>query len=320
VPSDTTVTIEDLAAIADRASGLDDPSPVVAELVAAVDQGRVADEEAAVHALLLASEMTELAGDLPAALGLAGRAAALPPESGFARACYAELLVKSGREQEGLEQFAAVRPELLRDPLAPAYVGESLEACGLGDVAQEWLTAAAQSALDVDEPDFTGIELLFELVKERHRIRETLELAHDDMDGLYHQMDAAAEGSDHAEGQALLFWPEPELAGVLARWPERADIYGPDWDAHRAGVERTLAGWSASGMIRIGLIAGTVDGLLAYAAGEEADPADPEVHADYADETAHSSGAVEWPPQRNASCWCASGAKYKKCCLPRSRA
>ena len=29
--------------------------------------------------------------------------------------------------------------------------------------------------------------------------------------------------------------------------------------------------------------------------------------------------AVEWPPPRNGPCWCGSGLKYKKCCLPRSR-
>ncbi|WP_246077495.1 SEC-C metal-binding domain-containing protein [Actinomadura hallensis] len=23
---------------------------------------------------------------------------------------------------------------------------------------------------------------------------------------------------------------------------------------------------------------------------------------------------LDWPPERNAPCWCASGRKYKKCC------
>ncbi|WP_373315313.1 SEC-C metal-binding domain-containing protein [Asanoa ishikariensis] len=27
-----------------------------------------------------------------------------------------------------------------------------------------------------------------------------------------------------------------------------------------------------------------------------------------------------WPPARNQERWCGSGAKYKTCCLPRSRA
>jgi uncharacterized protein YchJ len=27
---------------------------------------------------------------------------------------------------------------------------------------------------------------------------------------------------------------------------------------------------------------------------------------------------VEWPPERNAPCWCGSGQKYKRCCRPRS--
>nr|WP_310376412.1 SEC-C metal-binding domain-containing protein [Catenuloplanes atrovinosus] len=28
---------------------------------------------------------------------------------------------------------------------------------------------------------------------------------------------------------------------------------------------------------------------------------------------------MAWPPERNGACWCGSGQKYKKCCLPRSR-
>ncbi|GIE88011.1 SEC-C metal-binding domain-containing protein [Actinoplanes regularis] len=325
MPSHTTLTIDDLDAIAHRAHDLDDPSPVAAELVAAVDQGLVEDDFAAVHALLLASEIVERSGDLTAALGLAERAAGLPAEDGFARACYAELLVKSGRAEDGLAEFAAVRPELLEDVLAPSYVGAALEACGLAAVAEEWLSDATRAVIeendldlrDRDElPDFDAVELLYALLTERHRVREGLELPHDELDGLFHELEAAAEGPAPQSGQAMLFWPEPEFVKLLARWPERATIYGRDWDEHRAGVEGNLAGWSASGTVHLGLIAGSLDDLIAFATAGGVDPAVPETHADYADEL---SGITEWPPQRNAPCWCGSGAKYKKCCLPRSR-
>ncbi|GIF15442.1 SEC-C domain-containing protein [Actinoplanes teichomyceticus] len=319
MPSDATLTLDDLDAIAHRAAGLDDPSPVVAELVAAVEQGRLAEPADAAHAFLLASEITERAGDLPAALGLAERAAAAPGADGFVRAGHAELLVRSGHAEQGRAVFADVRPELLQDPLAASYLSESLEAAGLAGVAEEWLSAAVRTLLSGDQPVLDRVEVMFALVKERHRVREGLGLEHDELDDLYHEMQVAVDTPDPDEGRALLFWPEAELAALLARWPGQAETYGSDWDEHRAGLERTLAGWSGSGVVRLGLFVGSVDGLLAFAAEEGVDPADPQAHLEYADVVGETAGAVEWPPQRNAPCWCGSGVKYKKCCLPRSR-
>ncbi|WIM97478.1 SEC-C metal-binding domain-containing protein [Actinoplanes oblitus] len=319
MPSEARITHEDLDAIADRAAALDDPSPLLAELVAAVDGDRLADPADVPQALLLAAEIAEATGDLPAALGLAERAVAISPEDGFARACRAELLVKSGRADEGRREFGALRPELLRDPAAPFYLAETLTACDLGEAAEEWLTAAVRSLTEERDPGLDRVEQLFELVKERHRVREELELGHDDLDDLYHEMAAAVDGTAPAGGRAMLFWPEPEFAELLARWPEHADSYHADWDQHRAGVERALAGWSASGTVHLGLLAGSVDGLLTFAEAQGLDPAAEDTHGAYADEIADALGAVEWPPQRNAACWCGSGLKYKKCCLPRSR-
>lgn len=236
---------------------------------------------------------------------------------------HAKLLFQSGREEAGREAFDAVRPSLSQDPDASGYVGAALEECGLAAVAEEWLSQAARTLLDsgeFDPDDDAGtIEVVFGVLHERHRIREVLELEHDDLDGLFHEMEAAAEGPD-LDGQALLYWPEAELAQVLERWPALAEIYGLDWLDHRTNVERTLAGWSAAGVIRIALLPGSMAGLLAFAAAEGEDPADQETHADYADEVIETAEPMEWPPQRNAPCWCASGLKYKKCCLPRSRA
>ncbi len=49
-----------------------------------------------------------------------------------------------------------------------------------------------------------------------------------------------------------------------------------------------------------------------------AQPADRDL-ATYPDLRAVAPAAMTpWPPQRNARCWCGSGAKYKRCC--RSRA
>ncbi|WP_436523122.1 SEC-C metal-binding domain-containing protein [Actinoplanes sp. HUAS TT8] len=328
MPSETPLTVDDFDAIAYRAAALDDPTPVVAELIAAVERGPVEDDETAAHAFILAAEITERAGDLPGALGYARRATEVPGEDGLARAGYAELLVKSGREKEGRELFDALRPELLQDPHAPAYVGEALDACGLGAVAEEWLSVAARTIVEEnqfgpedDSDDLGVLDLLFAVLTERHRIRESMEFPHDELDGLFHEMEDALDEDEPVEsGQALLYWPEAELAQVLQRWPERADIYGLDWLDHRTNVERTLAAWSSTGVTRIALIPGSMAGLLAYAAEAGVDPGDREAQADYAADRADGGELTEWPPQRNGACWCASGAKYKKCCLPRSRA
>jgi hypothetical protein len=34
---------------------------------------------------------------------------------------------------------------------------------------------------------------------------------------------------------------------------------------------------------------------------------------------ARPGARIPWPPERSDACWCGSGLKYKKCCLPRSR-
>ncbi|MFG1883268.1 SEC-C domain-containing protein [Micromonospora sp. NPDC049102] len=47
---------------------------------------------------------------------------------------------------------------------------------------------------------------------------------------------------------------------------------------------------------------------------------DAAIRAGYAAEvSARPAARVPWPPERNDACWCGSGLKYKKDCLPRSR-
>ncbi|MEV6349010.1 SEC-C domain-containing protein [Actinoplanes sp. NPDC051851] len=316
------LTIDDLDALAHEAFELEDPAPIAARLVEAVEQGRLADPADAPHALLLASEVTERTGDLAAALVLAERAVAAGGDA-FARSCVGELLLRTGRADEGMALFEELRPELLRDPLAASFVSESMEAGGRGETVEQWLTSAAQALLDearaAGEPDYDKMQVVYALIKERHRVREELELPHDEMDGLFHEMQQAIEAGEPDEGRAVLFWPEAEFTELISRWPDRATEYGKDWDEHRAGLERTLAGWSSSGAMRLGIFPGSVTALVAFADGEKADPGTVETHSAYAEEIGEYSPVREWPPQRNAPCWCDSGAKYKKCCLPRAR-
>ena len=97
-----------------------------------------------------------------------------------------------------------------------------------------------------------------------------------------------------------------------------AAAYGSDFDEHRAHLESELVRLAGAGRAGLGLLPGTVAGLTAFAGGD-GDPADPKTRAGYANRIAGGTGRVPWPPERNEACWCGSGLKYKKCCLPRSR-
>src|SRR6185312_9192346 len=143
-------------------------------------------------------------------------------------------------------------------------------------------------------------------------------LPHDEYDNLADRLRAASTHALDAldDGPAtLLYWPEAEFTALLTRWPALVDSYPKTWDEHRTQIERALADAAGLGGADLGVVAGTVEGLAAFA-GEE--PVDEEALDEYAD-SLDEVGLTAWPPGRNDACWCGSGAKYKKCCLPRSR-
>jgi hypothetical protein len=344
VPSSGLLTSEDLDQIGHMAFAADDPSAVAAELVEAVEQGRVADPAGGGDALLLAAEIAERTGDLAAALGLAQRAVAAhraggDTECGFPRAFRAGLLLRLGRDDEAMTEFAALRPLLSRDPDAAWYVGEALEAGGRAELAVQWLTAAlgtalqARAALAARRPEPAhgqAAVAAFMLAQQRHRLRRNLGWMHDDYDELADGLQAAVaealgttEDEDEDEEQyqatAVLFWPAVELDRLLARWPVLAGAYGQSWDEHRTRVERGLVLWSESGHTNLAVLAGSAEELAGYADRHGGDPADPQVRQDYAQHLTDHPQLTRWPPRRNEPCWCGSPGKYKKCCLPRSR-
>jgi hypothetical protein len=133
----------------------------------------------------------------------------------------------------------------------------------------------------------------------------------------------AEEGEDEYgyEGSAVLFWPRVQFAALLLRWPEMADVYGATWDEHRGRIEQGLHTLSASGETRLAVFDGDVDDLSAYLDRHGGHPTDSDVRQGYVEHRDDVDTTRRlWPPQRNQPCWCGSGLKYKKCCLPRPRA
>ncbi|HEU0088345.1 MAG TPA: SEC-C metal-binding domain-containing protein [Pseudonocardiaceae bacterium] len=332
------LTTYDLDEIGHTSFRADRPLQVAAELVDAVEQGWLADQADTGYALILAAEIMERAGDLPAAEALAERAVAAyqahrDPGYGYPRAFRAGLLMQLGREDEAMAELTALRPLLSQDADAVSYISETLEECGHAEIAEQWLTAALAPALRRREalesqratPAYEQAAMLaFSLIQNRHRVRRDLDLPHDAQDDLADQLAEAVEqalGDDELElkGVAVLFWPQPEFDRLLQRWPVLADVYGRTWDEHRAILQRTLMQLAESGHTRLAVLPGAAEELARYASRNGEEPTEPQVRRDYAEYLGDQAAQLIWPPGRNQSCWCDSGLKYKKCCLPRTR-
>jgi uncharacterized protein YecA (UPF0149 family) len=164
--------------------------------------------------------------------------------------------------------------------------------------------------------------IFFALLSERHEVRHELDLPHDELDEMAEALEAAVEDEQRYELEAelsrpVLFFPRAEFDELSQRLPDLARICGPTWDEHRADLERVLSARSAEGVpVDLRLVNGSAAEIAAFVEGR--DIAD-ELIDHYVDELDGRAAGVSWPPARNDSCWCGSGAKYKKCCLPRSR-
>ncbi|GAB3932756.1 SEC-C domain-containing protein [Micromonospora vulcania] len=313
------------------------PLGVAAELADAVEKGRLANPEDAGDALTLAAEIAEIRTKLDAALRYAELAVAAYPSAdddraGLARALRARVLFRlGGREDEAVAELTALRPLLLSRPDAPAYLSAALEVGGRSSTAEQWLSeavdtlvgdrAAADVEPEVGPPDAPGV--LFFALQQRHRVRRNLNLPHDRNDDLAdrleNQLVRRAQAPQGAESE-LLFWPRPEFDRLLAEQAALTETYGPDWDAHRARLEKELVRLTGAGQSGLGVLSATVDGLVGFADRRNGAPGDPEIRAGYARELSTRPNArIAWPPERNDACWCGSGLKYKKDCLPRSR-
>ncbi|MFF5178476.1 SEC-C domain-containing protein [Micromonospora sp. NPDC000316] len=320
------LTADRIDEIGSLGSASPDPAALAAELVSAVDEGRVADPDDTGYALLVAADIMEQAGDLADALALATRAIAeQPDEDAYARSVRGGLLLRLGREAEGLAELTALRPLLETNPDA-TYLVDELAESGHAETALEWLTTALDAILErtrtqqhaSEDAQDEAAAMIYGLAQRRHDLREEMGLPHDEYDNLADRLRAA---SNHAldaldAGPAtLLFWPRAEFDALLVRWPSLVDSYPANWDEHRTQIERALVNASGLGGADLGVVTGTVTGLAAFAGD---DPIDEETLDEYAD-SLDEAGVTAWPPGRNDTCWCGSGSKYKKCCLPRSR-
>ncbi|GIG91465.1 SEC-C domain-containing protein [Plantactinospora endophytica] len=358
MPTKDVLSSADLTELRQSALGAANPLGIAAEVADAAEQGRLADPTDAGKALTLAAEIAETRAKFDAALRYADRAvAAYPddtdPDAGFARALHARILFRTGRADEALAELTALRPLLDSQPDAAAYLSAALDVGGRTDLAEQWLTEAVETALrnrptpteetaeaGTTEPvageavtagPVTGEAavqeaggLLFFLLQQRHRVRRELALPHDQNDNLADRLEnelfrSATTAAAEPGPAGRLFLPEAELDALLSRWPDLAEVFGRNWDEHRGRVQRELVRLADSGRIGLGPLRGSTEGLAGFAGRDGADPTDESARAGYATELAERGTQLRWPPERNEACWCGSGLKYKKCCLPRTR-
>jgi hypothetical protein len=215
------------------------------------------------------------------------------------------------------------------DYLTAEGVLAALHESGRTDQAIHWSTEALGRAY----PTWTGLRpadpgyeqatmVAFRLTVLRANLRRETGLPEDELDHRASALQAAVaelhreDEFDDTDAVLALFWPEADFTKLLARVPDLSTVYGSDWDEHRSKVEGAMAMLSATGVPSLGLMEASLNDLTAFAATRGGSITDEELRDEYA-------GTIDeilaWPPPRNLPCWCGSGEKYKKCCLPRAR-
>ena len=244
----------------------------------------------------------------------------------YAAHMLSQILRSEGRAEEA--------DRLIDDLLRPGVLGRGMAAV----LAEEYAESAPETALYcynvacrsilaqpaqiVRQLDPLGLVLL----TGRARVRERLGLAPDahdeqaraaeesgpgigtEMDMLDQALHGASEGEE-GEGPAV------HVAYVREHLDEaRAHGLITDAHTHHHDVERALrAAARDTPGVPLHTATATPDQITAFAMAADLDPAEPATRERWAQ--ALDPGALQpWPPERNQSCWCGSGRKYKKCC------
>jgi tetratricopeptide (TPR) repeat protein len=199
-------------------------------------------------------------------------------------------------------------------------VAELLEAQGRLEEALTWFNVACRDLM-TDDGELAEAKLFVRPeLRGRQRVRQKLGLPPDAVD--LHTEDEQAEMAELFERAAAP--SEPNAGSFFVRSDvERAFAEGlvhgtapTDAPSYFRDVER---GWRASmdeiGASKLRILPTMVDDLLKYANDHDLDPKDQQTRADHLmDRIREGARTRDWPPERNAPCWCDSGRKYKKCC------
>ncbi|WP_149262592.1 SEC-C domain-containing protein [Actinomadura sp. K4S16] len=240
-------------------------------------------------------------------------------DSQYATAEKISLLAGLGRTDEAEAEITRLGRAHVR-PGPAQMVAEFLEEQGRLEEALTWFNTACRDLM-TDDGELAEAKLLVRPeLHGRQRVRQALGLPPDALD--LHTEDQQAEMAELLERAAAPSQPTAGSFYVRAD-VERAFAEGlvhgtapTDASTYFRDVER---GWRASsdeiGASKLRILPTTVDDLLKYANDHDRDPKDQQTRADHLmDRIREGAPTLDWPPERNAPCWCDSGRKYKKCC------
>jgi tetratricopeptide (TPR) repeat protein len=312
------LTRDDLDELSDAAYDAAEPAAVAADLAGAADEGRLVDVNDTGYAYLLAAEIFDRAEAFAEALATVDRLLAVhrdrgDPEPSSTRAFRAELLLRLGRQDEGMAELEALRPLMGTSTLAAGYVPEALAAGGRPQEALRWVAETlAGLPADPDHPVVAQLNAVGD------QLREAVAASEGDPAGL--ELDPALF-ADGAEA-VLLVWPREEYELVDDRWPEVLEATGADgWDDYRRRLQAVIAEWRRDHRGPLWRVVGSADGFAEFLQERGADPADADLVAladRYGDELVELDEAVPMPPAPGDPCWCRSDSPYRSCCLPLS--
>ncbi|WP_432834369.1 SEC-C metal-binding domain-containing protein [Dactylosporangium sp. CA-092794] len=249
-------------------------------------------------------------------------------DAGYARYGLVELYFEQGRDPEAHEHLKALEA----GPVAggPAgLVAELLAERGDDEAALRWFDRAIAT---LGEDDVAAIgepggspSIHAPLFFGRQRCRRALGLPADDWDRVadvaernrleFVRLLERAAGAHGRRGPAegtMLVWQRDEQQRAARRWPS---VFTPDTIGNHPGLEQRLHQLTReSGLSKITLILGSVDGFAAYLDETGGDPDEEQVRLAYGERARAEGRHMSWPPGRNEPCWCGSARKYKKCC------
>lgn len=110
----------------------------------------------------------------------------------------------------------------------------------------------------------------------------------------------------------MAWFPAVDLETALRLWPDLIDWPFRDHADYSAHIELELRRYAMLGPVAVAPV--RLDEYLPWCEGEALDPAAAESRAKYAAHLGRIGEVVPWPPDRNGTCWCGGGQKYKWCC------
>jgi tetratricopeptide (TPR) repeat protein len=273
------------------------------------------DENAVDYLHTLADLFAELGQSREAIASLRRIAGVAPGLAAAAITTIADLHARLGENDVALELLTKFHDEQALLPAderaldfclpAAMVLGEFLED---RETAVKWLDEGAELAR---ERGLSADELsTFEYVK------DLFGGGRDPMPGLIDRLASFEQAPPQRQAPTemrLGYLPEAEYAAAREQGLLDPTMYHAHVDYRREN-EETLRRMTASTGYSAVVVPFDVPGLLAYASGTGKDPANRQTRLDYALVPALAKGAIPWPPERNAPCWCGSARKYKKCC------